>query len=142
MFNNTGAVLPLIAGGKLRGLAVTSAKRTPLAPQFPPIAEEGVPGFDVTSWYGIFAPAKTPPEIVAQDERRHRRGDPRSRRSSRGSISSASPRSARRRRSSARFSRREMDKWGPVIKEAGHFRDRRQLMWSPRFVSMSRASQQ
>ena len=38
MFNNTGAVLPLIAGGKLRGLAVTSAKRTPLAPQFPPIA--------------------------------------------------------------------------------------------------------
>ena len=64
MFNNTGAVLPLIEGGKLRGLAVTSAKRTPLAPELPPIAEEGVPGFDVTSWYGFFAPAKTPPEII------------------------------------------------------------------------------
>ena len=64
MFNNTGAVLPLIAGKQLRGLAVTSLKRSPLAPQFAPIAEEGVPGFDVTSWYGIFAPAKAPTDIV------------------------------------------------------------------------------
>jgi tripartite-type tricarboxylate transporter receptor subunit TctC len=64
MFNNIGSVLPLIQGDKLRGLAVTTAKRTPAAPQIPTIAESGVPGFDVSSWYAIFAPAKTPPEIV------------------------------------------------------------------------------
>ena len=64
MFNNIGSVLPLIQGGKLRGLAVTTARRTPAAAQLPTIAEEGVPGFDVSSWYAIFAPAKTPPDIV------------------------------------------------------------------------------
>ena len=105
MFNNIGAVLPLIAGGKLRGLAVTSAKRTPLAPEFPPIAEEGVPGFDVTSWYAILRAGEDAARDHAQDERRRRRGDPRSRDQVAGSISSALPRSARRRRSSAPYSR-------------------------------------
>ena len=64
MFNNIGAVLPLIQSDRLRGLAVTTKKRTPAAPQMPTIAESGVPGFDVSSWYAIFAPGKTPPEIV------------------------------------------------------------------------------
>src|SRR5215813_21171 len=64
MFNNTGAVLPLIQGGKLRGLAVTTAKRTPAAPELPPIAEEGVPGFDVSSWYGFLVTGRPPPEII------------------------------------------------------------------------------
>src|SRR5438105_3435478 len=64
MFNNIGAVLPLIQSDRLRGLAVTTKKRTPAAPQMPTIAESGVPGFGVASWYAIFAPAKTPPEIV------------------------------------------------------------------------------
>src|SRR5215470_19826904 len=49
MFNNIGAVLPLIQGDKLRGLAVTTAKRSPAAPHLPTIAESGVPGFDVSS---------------------------------------------------------------------------------------------
>ena len=53
MFNNIGAVLPLIQGGKLRGLAVTTAKRTPAVPHMPTIAEAGVPGFDVSSWYAL-----------------------------------------------------------------------------------------
>src|SRR5947209_16290891 len=64
MFNNIGAVLPLIQSDKLRGLAVTTRTRTPAAPQLAPIAESGVPGFDVSSWYALFAPAKTPPEII------------------------------------------------------------------------------
>ena len=64
MFNNIGAVLPLIQAEKLRGLAVTTLKRTPAAPQLAPIAELGVPGFDVSSWYAMFAPAKTAPEII------------------------------------------------------------------------------
>src|SRR3954447_7905686 len=66
MFNNIGAVLPLIQSGKLRGLAVTTAKRSPAIAELPPIAEAGVPGFDVSSWYAFFAPAKTPPNIVAK----------------------------------------------------------------------------
>src|SRR5262249_52391847 len=66
MFNNIGAVLPLSQSGKLRGLAVTTAKRSVAAPELPTIADEGVPGFDVSSWYAIFAPAKTPPGIVAR----------------------------------------------------------------------------
>ena len=66
MFNNIGAVLPLIQAGKLRGLAVTTAKRSPAIPELPPIAEAGVPGFDVSSWYAFFAPAKTPPDIIAK----------------------------------------------------------------------------
>lgn len=118
MFNNTGAVLPLIAGGKLRGLAVTSAKRTPLAPQYPPIAEEGVPGFDVTSWYGLFVPAKTPAEIVQKlnaDAVAAIR-DPviRSRLDQLGVNAIASTPAEL-----GTFLRREMDKWGPVIKDAG-----------------------
>ena len=48
----------------MRGLAVTSAKRSALAPEFPTMQESGVPGFDISSWYGLFMPLKTPPDIV------------------------------------------------------------------------------
>ena len=51
--------------GQLRGLAVTTLKRFPTAPELPTIAESGIPGFDVSSWYALFVPAKTPPEIIA-----------------------------------------------------------------------------
>src|SRR5438094_9343916 len=50
--------------GQLRGLAVTGAKRDPVAPELPTIAEAGVPGYEVSSWHGLFVPAKTPSEIV------------------------------------------------------------------------------
>jgi tripartite-type tricarboxylate transporter receptor subunit TctC len=66
MFNNIGAVLPLIQGEKLRGLAVTTAKRMAAVPDMPTIAEAGVPGFDVSSWYALFVPARTPPAIIAK----------------------------------------------------------------------------
>jgi tripartite-type tricarboxylate transporter receptor subunit TctC len=118
MFNNPGAVLPLIAGKQLRGIAVTSAKRSPLAPQFPPIAEEGVPGLDVTSWYGIFAPAKTPPEVVRKLNSDFVAAirDPviGSRLDQLGVTAIASTPAEL-----GAFLKREMDKWGPVIKEAG-----------------------
>jgi tripartite-type tricarboxylate transporter receptor subunit TctC len=118
MFNNTGAVLPLIRGNKLRGLAVTSAKRTPLAPEFPPIAEEGVPGFDVTSWYGLFVPAKTPADIVRKlnaDAVAAIR-DPviKDRLDQLGVAAIASTPEQL-----GTFLEREMDKWGPVIRDAG-----------------------
>ena len=57
---------PLIASGKLRALAVTTAKRSPQFPGVPTVAEAGVPGYDVTNWYGLVAPAGTPPEVITQ----------------------------------------------------------------------------
>ncbi|PLQ00607.1 Bug family tripartite tricarboxylate transporter substrate binding protein [Cupriavidus pauculus] len=57
---------PLIASGKLRVLAVTTAKRSPQFPGVPTVAEAGVPGYDVTNWYGLVAPAGTPPDVIAQ----------------------------------------------------------------------------
>jgi tripartite-type tricarboxylate transporter receptor subunit TctC len=64
MFNTMAGVLQQARAGQLRGLAVTTAKRFPTAPEFPTVAEAGVPGFDVTSWYAFFMPARTPAEIV------------------------------------------------------------------------------
>src|SRR5262245_6661111 len=64
MFNTMGGVLPNVRAGQLRGLAVSTAERFPTAPDFPTVAESGVPGFDVSSWYAFFVPVKTPPDIV------------------------------------------------------------------------------
>jgi tripartite-type tricarboxylate transporter receptor subunit TctC len=54
----------MVQAGKLRPLAVTSAARSPVLKDVPTVQESGVPGYEVTSWYGIFAPAKTPGPIV------------------------------------------------------------------------------
>jgi tripartite-type tricarboxylate transporter receptor subunit TctC len=64
MFNTMGAMLPQVRSGQIRGLAVTTAERFFTAPELPTIAESGVPGFDVTGWYALFVPARTPVEIV------------------------------------------------------------------------------
>ena len=66
MFPTASSALPLMQNGKLRGLAVTTLKRQEWAPDLPTVAESGLPGFEVSSWYGLFAPAKTPPEIVGK----------------------------------------------------------------------------
>lgn len=64
MFTNLPAALPFIQDGRLVALATTQGKRTPAAPQVPTLAEAGVKGVDVTSWYGLMAPAGTPPAIA------------------------------------------------------------------------------
>jgi tripartite-type tricarboxylate transporter receptor subunit TctC len=64
MLNTTGSLLQATNAGLVRALAVTSPERFPRAPEIPTFAESGVPGFDVTSWYALFVPAKTPAEIV------------------------------------------------------------------------------
>jgi tripartite-type tricarboxylate transporter receptor subunit TctC len=64
MFNTTGSLLQPVRSKQLRGLAVTTAQRFPDEPELPTVAEQGVPGYDVSSWYGLYAPAKTPPDIV------------------------------------------------------------------------------
>jgi len=61
---NAAAVLPAVREGKLRGLAVTSLRRSPNMPELPTISESGFPGFEVTSWYALLAPAGTPAPIV------------------------------------------------------------------------------
>jgi tripartite-type tricarboxylate transporter receptor subunit TctC len=63
-FDNITTAWPLAKGGKLRALAVTTAKRSPVSPEVPTLAESGLPGYEIGSWQGVFAPAGTPPEIV------------------------------------------------------------------------------
>jgi tripartite-type tricarboxylate transporter receptor subunit TctC len=65
-FQNAGAILATVRDGKLRGLAVTSLQRSPNMPEFPTMVESGVPGFEVTSWFGILAPVGTPQLIIAK----------------------------------------------------------------------------
>jgi len=60
------AHLPNIKNGKLRPIATTGLKRSTAAPDVPTFAESGVPGFELNEWYGLFAPAKTPPELIAR----------------------------------------------------------------------------
>jgi tripartite-type tricarboxylate transporter receptor subunit TctC len=66
MFDNLPPSLPQIKAGKLHALAVTSAARAPALPDVPTIAESGLPGFEASSWFGLLAPAGTPPAIIAK----------------------------------------------------------------------------
>ena len=63
-FDNITTAWPLAKGGKLRALAVTTAKRSAVAPDVPTLSESGLAGYEVGSWQGVFAPAGTPPAIV------------------------------------------------------------------------------
>ncbi|MET0733251.1 MAG: tripartite tricarboxylate transporter substrate binding protein, partial [Casimicrobiaceae bacterium] len=63
-FDNITTAWPLAKNGNLRAIAVTTAKRSSIAPDVPTLAESGLPGYEVGSWQGVFAPAGTPPEIV------------------------------------------------------------------------------
>ena len=64
MFSNLLTATPHVKASKLRAIAISTAKRSPQAPELPTVAESGVPGYDLTPWYGIFAPAGTPRAIV------------------------------------------------------------------------------
>ena len=66
MFSTLPSVLGQVRAGKLRGLAVTTARRFPAAPDYPTMIEAGVPGYEVSGWSGMFAPAGTPRDAVAR----------------------------------------------------------------------------
>lgn len=66
VFASTVALLPHVQAGKLRGLAVTTSRRSPVAPDIPTIAESGVPNYEHNDWNGLFVPAKTPYPIIAK----------------------------------------------------------------------------
>jgi tripartite-type tricarboxylate transporter receptor subunit TctC len=113
------AVAPfdLLRAGHARGLAVTTAKRVPAAPELPTLAESGLAGFDVAPWWGLFLPAKTAPEVVA---RLHADtiailAEPaiQKRMQDFGSIPVGSTPEEL-----AKYLRAEIAKWGPVIRDA------------------------
>lgn len=66
MFNSVAAFLPLVQEGKLRALGVTTAARSPAAPEIPTIAESGLPGFEASAWYAVYGPAGLPAPVVAR----------------------------------------------------------------------------
>jgi len=63
---SASASMPHIKSGKLRGLGISTAQRSPQAPEMPTISEAGVPGYDVSTWHGVAAPAGTPRDIITR----------------------------------------------------------------------------
>jgi tripartite-type tricarboxylate transporter receptor subunit TctC len=118
MFSTAASAMPHVRAGRLRALAVSSAKRFAAAPELPTVAEAGVPGFDVSSWYALFAPVKTPPAIVQQMNAAAvavlREPPIRQKLEGLGLEVVGSTQ-----QELAAFLKSEMDKWGPVIKAAG-----------------------
>jgi tripartite-type tricarboxylate transporter receptor subunit TctC len=66
MSGDLSTLMPQVKAGKLRALAITGAKRSPLVPELPTVAESGLPGYEASGWFGVIAPASTPRETVAR----------------------------------------------------------------------------
>jgi tripartite-type tricarboxylate transporter receptor subunit TctC len=107
-----------IKAGKIRAIGVSSATRSPVLPDLPTIAESGVPGYDVTNWWGMLGPAKMPAEIVARLNREVVRilGLPDVKEKLAADGGDVAPISSER---FAAFIRSELAKWSKVIKNAG-----------------------
>jgi tripartite-type tricarboxylate transporter receptor subunit TctC len=118
MFISVGSAVPQWKSGKVKLLAVGAAKRMPLLPEAPTVAESGIPGYEAVSWFGLFAPAGTPREIVAKVNAEVRRifDEPEFRKSflDRQYFSSiaGSPEDL------AAYLRTEEQKWSKVIRDA------------------------
>jgi tripartite-type tricarboxylate transporter receptor subunit TctC len=118
MFATSASVIPYVKAGRLRALAVTSARRSPSVPELPTVAEAGVPGFEAITWHGVVVPAATPPALV---ERLNRdivaalgERDLRERLESLGAeVASGTPQDF------ARYIAAEIPKWTKVVKDSG-----------------------
>ncbi len=113
-----GAALPFLAQGKLRGIAVTTLKRTNLLPGVPTVSESGLPGYEVVSWYSIMTTAGTPKCVIAKLNREIVRAvmsdEIRKRYVELGTeVVTGTPEEL------AAYTRRDFEKWGKVIKAAG-----------------------
>jgi tripartite-type tricarboxylate transporter receptor subunit TctC len=116
MFDSAAAALRSITGGKVRGIAVLAPHRHPSLPDVPTMAEAGVPGLDVESWIGLFAPVRTPPEILGrlrQETRIAAANLKQQFESSGGELVQMAP------AETDTFIKREFDRWTRVIREAG-----------------------
>jgi len=115
-FDSTPAAIPHIKSGSAKGLVVVGKARNPQIPDVPTIAEAGVSGLDIDSWIGIFAPAKTPPEVIARLQREiaASAGEIRPRlEAAGGEMMEVPPEKLQG------LIRADYDKWLAVIKEAG-----------------------
>jgi tripartite-type tricarboxylate transporter receptor subunit TctC len=65
-FSGMPPAMPHVRAGKLRALAVTTAKRSPAVPEVPTMQESGIPGFDISNWFAYFVPAGTPADVIAK----------------------------------------------------------------------------
>ena len=117
-FASTPGAMPLVKAGRMKALAISSAKRIAKLPDLPTLAESGVAGYEASVWYGIVAPAKTPPEIIArlykesavilQDRASREKMD-----ANDFEASTLNPEQF------GAFIRREIEKWGKVVKATG-----------------------
>lgn len=117
-FPATSAVIPHARTGKLRALAVTSRQRSSMAPDVPTVAESGVPGYEVTTWYGLMVPARAPKEIIAPLHAAavNALGHPEVKK--RFATTDLEPAGSTPEQFGAHV-RSEIAKWGKVIKESG-----------------------
>ncbi len=112
---NTG---PQVRGGRLKGVAVSTAQRLDSFPELPTVAESGVPGFDVSAWDALFAPARTPRPIIDKLNAAVRKAlaDPELRAALQSRASEPSPTTPEE---LTRFITTEMDRWGGAVKRSG-----------------------
>ena len=112
------SVWPHVQSGRVRVLAVTSASRSPMLPAVPTVGESGLPGYDVTSWYGFYAPAGTPDAVIAKLNSEMRTAmktpDVSERLSSQGAQ--IAPTSAEE---FGRITREEIVRWGKIVRASG-----------------------
>jgi tripartite-type tricarboxylate transporter receptor subunit TctC len=117
MFDSMPSSAGAVREGRLRALAVTTAARVPAFPDLPTVAEAGVPGYEIATWYGIWAPARTPPAIVARLQRAVAAAvaapEVRERLAALGATPVADTPEA-----FARFTRAEYERWGKLVREA------------------------
>jgi tripartite-type tricarboxylate transporter receptor subunit TctC len=118
IFDNMPSALPLVKSGELRAIAVTSAARSPAAPNIPTIAESGLPGFEATSWFALYAPAGLPKDVQARINAETARvmalPDVREKLATLGlEVATGTPEAL------ATFMQGEIAKWAKVVKESG-----------------------
>jgi len=118
VFSNLPVALPQARGGKLRGIAVTSAQRVPTAPDIPTVAESGLPGFEAFTWFGFFAPGATPREVIvklnADSVSALNLPDVKERMAAQGLFVTANAPDP-----FAEFVRKEIQRWTKIVKDAG-----------------------
>lgn len=118
MSGDLSTLLPHVKSGRMRGLAVTSARRSSLLPEMPTVAESGVPGYEASGWFGVLVPAGTPPPIIERLNNAIAKGmssaDARERLGALGGdIATGAPEKF------AAHVRTESAKWGKVIRSIG-----------------------
>lgn len=117
-FSTMPAALAQVKAGRLRALAVTSAKRAASEPNIPTISESGVAGYDVTGWFGVLAPAKTPKHVVARLNREFVKALAAPEIKERLSVEGLDP-ASRTPEEFAAIIKSDITKWSKVVNEAG-----------------------